>query len=275
MIIPSSVALARFGWLRFGLHHIDRGGIKVGLDVRRVIFLDHLDAGAAVLGDLVDVGALHQAQADVGMAQAVGRPGPAVAVNPEIFFLQDRLELLPLPFRKKQIHRCRDAPRRGAVLVGIWCAPSPAPLSRVVAWRGRIVIGARRPEPGLQSLERAHGARHALAVADTALAAHFNFKDGLVAGVVLDDGRVPELQAAGLVRPQAGIGREKDKVVKLFRFPFVAVVPGLVRAFSGGLIELLVFLGRKPRPVLDFLRRPVGLGKIGQVVEPFVAQCGF
>ena len=49
--------------LRLGPHDVDRGGVEVRLDVRRVIFLNHLDAGAAVFGDLVDVRALHQAQA--------------------------------------------------------------------------------------------------------------------------------------------------------------------------------------------------------------------
>ena len=43
-------------------HGIDRGGVKVGLDMRCVVFLDHLDAGAAVFGDLIDVGAFHQAE---------------------------------------------------------------------------------------------------------------------------------------------------------------------------------------------------------------------
>jgi hypothetical protein len=44
--------------------HVDRGGIEHRLDVGGVEFLDHLDARAAVLGNLVDVGALHQAKAD-------------------------------------------------------------------------------------------------------------------------------------------------------------------------------------------------------------------
>src|SRR6266851_8139166 len=38
-------------------------------------------------------------------------------------------------------------------------------------------VCAYRTESGLQSLERAHGAAHALAVADTALAAHLDLKD--------------------------------------------------------------------------------------------------
>jgi len=42
-----------------GPHDIDCSGVERGLDVRRVVFLDHLHASAAVLSDLVDVGALH------------------------------------------------------------------------------------------------------------------------------------------------------------------------------------------------------------------------
>ncbi len=47
---------------------IDRGDIEAGLDVGRVELLDHLDAGAAILGDLVDIRALHEAQANIRMA---------------------------------------------------------------------------------------------------------------------------------------------------------------------------------------------------------------
>jgi len=43
--------------------------------VRRVVFLYHLDAGAAVLGDLVDIGALHQTQAYVCMPFAAAVRG--------------------------------------------------------------------------------------------------------------------------------------------------------------------------------------------------------
>jgi hypothetical protein len=42
--------------------HIDRGGIERGPDVAGVEFLNHLDASAAVFGDLVDVGAFRQAR---------------------------------------------------------------------------------------------------------------------------------------------------------------------------------------------------------------------
>src|SRR5260370_41863517 len=76
--------------------------------MRSVIFLDHLDAGAAVFGDLVDVGPFHQAQTDVGMTQAVGRTRPAFAVEPEIFFVKNGLEKLALPFRKNEVDRLRE-----------------------------------------------------------------------------------------------------------------------------------------------------------------------
>jgi hypothetical protein len=45
--------------------HIDCGGIERALDMHRVIFLDHPDARTTVLGNLIDVGALHQPHADI------------------------------------------------------------------------------------------------------------------------------------------------------------------------------------------------------------------
>ncbi len=227
---------------RFWPHDVDGGGVKIGLDVRGVVFLDHLDAGAAVFGDLVDVGAFHQAQTDVRVPQAVGRSRPAFAVEPEIFLVQNRLEKLALPFRKNEVCRLRKAPFFGAVVQ--WClAPSrPCPLRSARA----------RTESGFQSLKRAHSAAHALAVADTALAAHLDFKDRLTARVVFNDCHVPELKAPRFIGPEAGVGREQHVIVKLFAFPFEARLLGLMRAFSRGLVELLVFLGREPRPVRDF-----------------------
>ena len=56
-----------------GPHNINCSGVERGLDVRRVVFLNHLDAGAAVLSHLVVVGTFHKAQADVRMPQAVRR----------------------------------------------------------------------------------------------------------------------------------------------------------------------------------------------------------
>src|ERR1700720_1934709 len=61
--------------------HIDSGSIQRILEVRRVIRFDHLDTGPAVLRHLIDVGALHQPEADVGVSQAVSSSLIAVAIN--------------------------------------------------------------------------------------------------------------------------------------------------------------------------------------------------
>src|SRR5260370_38107835 len=53
---------------------IDRRGVDRVLDMHGIELLDHLDAGAAVLGDLIDVRPFHQSEADVGVAKAVRRP---------------------------------------------------------------------------------------------------------------------------------------------------------------------------------------------------------
>ena|SRR4030081_1993318 len=81
------------GFLAFlvvlGPHNVNCSGVERGLDVRRVVFLDHLDTRAAILCDLVDVGALHQAQADVCMTDAVRRTRSAFAIEAKIFPIED------------------------------------------------------------------------------------------------------------------------------------------------------------------------------------------
>src|SRR5690606_35695912 len=72
---------------------------------RGVVLLDHLDAGAAVLGDLVDVGSFHQAQTDIGMAQAVCRPALSDAVELEILLGQNRVELCAVVAGKQAVGR--------------------------------------------------------------------------------------------------------------------------------------------------------------------------
>ncbi len=60
--------------------NIDSGSIKSGLDVRRVEFLNHLDAGTTIFRNLIDVGAFHQSHTNIGVPQAVRRTRIAVAV---------------------------------------------------------------------------------------------------------------------------------------------------------------------------------------------------
>ena len=57
-------------------HDVDRGSIKLRLQMGRVILLNHLHACPAVLGNLVDVRTFEQAKANIGMAQAIGRSRP-------------------------------------------------------------------------------------------------------------------------------------------------------------------------------------------------------
>jgi len=84
------------GTVRKRLAAVDRCGVDARLDVRGVIFLDHLDAGAAVFGDLVDVRAFHEAQADIGVRQAVRSAPVPIAVKFEILLIENPVELLLL-----------------------------------------------------------------------------------------------------------------------------------------------------------------------------------
>jgi hypothetical protein len=93
-----------------GPHDVDCGGVERSLDVRRIVFFDHLDASSAVLCDLVDVGTFHKAQADVCVPQAVLRTRSAFAVEAKIFLVEDGLEKFALPLRENKVRRCGHAP---------------------------------------------------------------------------------------------------------------------------------------------------------------------
>src|SRR5262249_12547833 len=84
---PTCVKLPSFNFFFFsGPHDIDCSGIERGLDVR-CVFLDHLDPGPTVFGDLVDVGAFHQPQTDVCMPQTVRGTRSPFAVEAETFLV--------------------------------------------------------------------------------------------------------------------------------------------------------------------------------------------
>jgi hypothetical protein len=72
--------------------------------------------------------------------------------------------------------------------------------------------------------------------------------------VVFNDYNVLELKTPRLVGPKAGVGCEKNIVVKLLRFPSVTRRLRLLRAFAGGFVELFIFLGREAGVVRDFWR---------------------
>jgi hypothetical protein len=140
------------------MEQLPPGLIPGGSYVRRVVFLDHLDTRAAVLSDLVDVGAFHQAEADVCIPQTVGCTGSSFAVKAKILFVEDGFEKLALPPRKNKVRRSGNAPlipkfSRG---YGRFC--------------GRVhAINARRAKPASKSLKRPHSTGHTLAVSDAAL----------------------------------------------------------------------------------------------------------
>src|ERR1700728_14762 len=91
---------------------------KIGLAVRRIVFLDRLDASASVLHDLVDVRAFHQAETNARVPQAASGARPSVAVNAQIFLVQNRLEQLARPFWKYQVGRFRQTQLLGFVCRG-------------------------------------------------------------------------------------------------------------------------------------------------------------
>jgi hypothetical protein len=159
-------------------HFVDFGGVKICLDVRRVIFLDHFDTGAAVFGDLVDVGTFHEAKTDIGVPQAVRRSRPPFPVDFQVLLFKNRVEDLTLPFRKDKF--CR-LPKAAFDRIG-FCGLTPLPLFP-------HVVSCDRPGSCFQPFKRTHSARHTLAVPDTALPAHFDLKDGLAASFVFNDGR--------------------------------------------------------------------------------------
>ena len=245
-------SLRKASWKLSSYDDIDGCRVETGFDVRGVIFLDHLDRCPAILGDLVDVGPFHQTQADVGVTQAVSGARLSLAVGFEFFFVKDGIEQFTLPLREQKVRRFGQA--------RLFVGRSPARL-----------VDPQRPGAALQPLERPDGAGHAFAIADAALAPHLDFKDCFSGGVVIDDGHIAELQPPGLVRPEAGIHGEQHVVVELLAFPFEAVLFRLVRALARRLVELLVFFGRKPRPVRNLGGGSVRLRQVGEPVQPAVA----
>ena len=77
-------------------------------EVRRVEFLDHLDAGAAVLRDLINVRAFHEAHTDVSVAQAVGGARVPVAIKFKFRPGEDSIEEFDMISRKDEISRLRQ-----------------------------------------------------------------------------------------------------------------------------------------------------------------------
>jgi hypothetical protein len=162
-------------------------------EVCRVEFLDHLDARAAVLCDLIDVCALHQAHADISVAQAVGGARLLVAVKFEFCPVENSVEQLDMVSRKNEISwlrvfRLLRCGRRRVIAL---------PASQLSL---SSALGLRRLRAIEQSLIRPDSARHTFAVTDTAFTANVNFQDFLAAALVGDDRHVAMLEVLCFVR---------------------------------------------------------------------------
>jgi hypothetical protein len=72
--------------------HIDRRSITHVVDVRRIVFLDQLDADATVFRNLIDLGSLHQPETDLGTPQALAGSGVALAIMLHAEFVEQRVE---------------------------------------------------------------------------------------------------------------------------------------------------------------------------------------
>jgi len=87
----------------FRLADVDRCCIQRVLEMHGVVLLDHLDARAAVLCKLINIGPFKQAKADVRVTQAVRRTSVAIAVKLEIFLGEQGIEDAGMASRKNTI----------------------------------------------------------------------------------------------------------------------------------------------------------------------------
>lgn len=137
--------------LNLGFTNVDRRGVQRCLEVDGVVFFNHLNTCAAVFGDLVDVSPLHQADADVGVPEAVCGSAVPVPVKLEALLIKDGVKQLALS----------AAGENKVVGLGVVALP--------------------------QAHERADGARRTFAEAHSPFPTDLDFQDGLVGIAVSDD----------------------------------------------------------------------------------------
>src|SRR5438445_788395 len=106
-IRPDRILVAAFAALPFPFNsafpYVDRRSIEHRFDVSGVKFLDHLHAGPAVLGNLIDIGTLHQPEANIGVTQAVTGSDIAVAVALQLEFIENGVQqTAPALLHRKQ-----------------------------------------------------------------------------------------------------------------------------------------------------------------------------
>jgi len=230
---------------RFRPHDVDGGGIQRVLDVGGIMLLDHLDAGPAVLCDLIDIRPLHQAQTYISVPQAIGRARPAIAVELQPGPLQHPIKQFQVIAGEHGIRQLRQLDRQWRVRVPL------APVPRLLA--------AGRLWPVEQPFIGPDRARHTLTEANAALTANLDLKDFLTGGVIGRNGDVAMLQVLRLIRPEPGVPHEQDKIVNLLGIPPVLRLCRFTRVLTAGLIELFVLVRAEPGPMyhlaLGLIRR--------------------
>jgi hypothetical protein len=88
--------------------------------MRGVVFLGHLDAGAAVLCDLINVSALHEMHTDVSVAQAVSpglrKNGLRPGVRRFLDLRLDALRAVATVGRRRSFNRLKGSNAPGMLL---------------------------------------------------------------------------------------------------------------------------------------------------------------
>ena len=88
---------------RFGPTHIDGRSVERVLDVGGVESLDHLDTGAAVFRNLINVGSFHEPHTDVGVSKAVGRTSVAIAISFQVGAIEYTVKQLDVIAGKHEV----------------------------------------------------------------------------------------------------------------------------------------------------------------------------
>ncbi len=225
-----------------------------------VEFLDHLHAGPAVLGDLVNIGALHQPQAYIRVPQAVSRPRLAIAVHLEVVLGQYTVEQFQVAAGEHLIGRLGQFIRQDRIRIKLAPVPSLHPTLRF--W------------PVKQALVGPHGASGAFAEADATLAPNLNLQNFLTRARVRYHRHVAVLQIPCLVRPHAGVAHEQNIVVQLVGIPLVLRLRRVLRVCPRRRIKLLIFRRAEPGPVHNLPAGFVGRRQIRQMRQPAMPDAG-
>jgi len=234
--------LARFASLR--TTGVNGSSIEKVLNVRCIVLLDHLDRGAAVFGDVINIGPLREAKTNIAMPKAIHGPRMAIPVELQPGLIENFIKEFEIAAREDDIG-CLWQLRCGLGL------RLPFRKFFLRSW----FTALRRPFRAIeQTLKRLHGARHAFAKANAAFAADINLQNQFAGGVIFDHRHIAKLEIFCLIRPQSRVRLEENEVVKLLGIPAIlGAARALARMLRGCVIEHFVFRRAEPRSNLDLI----------------------